>query len=149
MTEAERAAIHDRHLLLFDGVCALCNNFVRFLIDRDKLARLRFAPLESPLGREVLAHFNIHSNPDGVVFITNTLTPAEHLYRRSDAALHALQLTEGPWPRLARAAAILPRPLREFGYTLVARLRFSVFGRYSTCPLPPPEQRSRILGVYE
>jgi len=149
MTEAERNAIEGRALLLYDGVCALCNGVVQFLMKSDRLDRFRYAPLESTLGREVLARFDIHRFPDGVMLLTSALTGAEHLYQRSDAVAAALQLLGAPWPVVGRVLKLVPRPLRDWGYGIVARFRYRLFGRYDTCPLPPPEQRSRLLGVYE
>jgi len=152
MTGVERNAIQGRALLLYDGVCALCNGVVRFLMKRDRLDRFRYAPLESSLGREVLARFDIHTFPDGVMLLTDALTPAEHLYRRSDAVAEALQRLSGPrgmWRLLGGILRLVPRALRDWGYGIVARFRYRVFGRYDTCPIPPPEQRSRLLGVYE
>jgi predicted DCC family thiol-disulfide oxidoreductase YuxK len=152
MTEIERNAIQGRALLLYDGVCALCNGVVQFLIKRDRLDKFRFAPLQSGLGREVLGRFDIHTFPGGVMLLTDALTPAEHLYQRSDAVAEALQLLGGPsrlWRLAGRALRLLPRPLRDWGYAVVARFRYRLFGRYNTCPIPPPEQRGRLLGVYE
>jgi predicted DCC family thiol-disulfide oxidoreductase YuxK len=152
MTEGERNAIEGRTLLLYDGVCALCNGVVQFLIKRDRLDKFRFAPLQSSLGREVLAGFDIHSFPDGVMLLTDALTPDEHLYQRSDAVAEALQRLGGPggmWRLVGKALKLLSRPLRDWGYGIVARFRYRLFGRYDTCPIPPPEQRNRLLGVYE
>ncbi len=156
MTEAERAQIAGRPLLLYDGVCVLCNGLVRFLLRHDRSeakseARrtdFRFAPLQSPLALELLPP-SATTVLEGVVLITDTLTPSQRLYGRSDAVAHALQLLGPPWHRLGTILALIPRPLREFGYTIVARLRYRLFGRYATCPIPTPDQRSRILGVYE
>jgi predicted DCC family thiol-disulfide oxidoreductase YuxK len=152
MTERERNAIEGRALLLYDGVCALCNGLVQFLMKHDKLDKFRYAPLESGLGREVLARFDIHTFPDGVMLLTDALTVREHLCQRSDAVAAALQLLGGPggmWGLAGRALRLLPRRLRDWGYGIVARFRYRLFGRYDTCPIPPPEQRSRLLGVYE
>lgn len=149
MTEAERIAIEGRAVLLYDGVCGLCNGFVRLLLRHDKLDKVRYAPLQSPLGREILARFGEHNFPDGVVLITNALTPQERLYRRSDAVAAALQLLGTPWRLLGLALGLLPGPLREWGYGIVARLRYRLFGRYTTCPVPAPNQRNRLLGVFE
>jgi predicted DCC family thiol-disulfide oxidoreductase YuxK len=91
MNEVERNAIEGRALLLYDGVCALCNGMVKFLMKRDRGERFRFAPLQSELGRELLARFDIHTFPDGVVLIIEALTPAERIYRRSDAVQESLQ----------------------------------------------------------
>jgi len=149
MTEAERNAVEGRALLLYDGVCALCNGVVQFLMNRDRLDRFRYAPLQSSLGREVLARFGIHEFPDGVVLVTGVLTPGERLYQRSDAVAAALELLGASWRLTGRALGLVPLPLRDWGYGMVARFRYRVFGRYDTCPIPPPEQRSRLLGVYE
>jgi predicted DCC family thiol-disulfide oxidoreductase YuxK len=147
MTEAERNAIEGRALFLYDGVCALCNGVVRFLIRRDGRDRLRYAPLQSSLGREVLARFGISTFPDGVVLVTDALTPRERLYQRSDAGAASLQLLGQPWRLVGRVLALVPRPLRDWSYGIVARFRYRLFGRYDTCPLPTPEQRGRLLGV--
>jgi predicted DCC family thiol-disulfide oxidoreductase YuxK len=149
MTAGERIAIEGRAVLLYDGVCGLCNGFVRLLLQHDKLDTVRYAPLQSALGHEILARFGEHSFPDGVVLITNVLTPQERLYRRSDAVAAALQLLSTPWRLLGRTLTLVPGPLREWGYGIVARLRYRVFGRYTTCPIPAPNQRNRLLGVYE
>ena len=149
MTEAEHIAIEGRALLLYDGVCALCNGLVTLLLRLDKLEKLRYAPLQSSLGVEILARFSQHGLPDGVVLVTDTLTPSQRLYLRSDAVAAALQLLSTPWRLLGKALTLVPRSLREWGYGIVARLRYRIFGRYRTCPIPAPNQRSRLLGVYE
>ena len=155
MTEAERIVIEGRALLLYDGVCGLCNGVVKLLLRHDKLDKLRYAPIQSALGREILDRFGEESFPNGVVLITDVLrsdvlSSKERLYRRSDAVAAALQLLGTPsWRLLGKALALVPRPLREWGYGIVARLRYRVFGRYTTCPVPLPNQRSRLLGVYE
>lgn len=149
MTGAEHNAIEGRALLLYDGVCALCNGVVAFLMKRDRGDRFRFAPLESDLGREVLARFGIHSFPEGVVLLTDALTPKEQLYHRSDAFGAALERLSAPWRAMGRALRLVPRPLREWGYRMVARYRYRIFGRYDACPMPPPEQRTRLLGVHD
>ena len=149
MTDVERNAIEGRALLLYDGVCALCNGVVQLLMRRDRLDRFRYTPLQSDLGREVLARFDIRTFPDGVMLLTDALTPMEHLYQRSDAVAEALQRLSAPWRLLGKGLRLVPRPLRNWGYGIVARFRYRLFGRYDTCPVPPPEQRSRLLGVYE
>ncbi len=138
-----------RALLLYDGVCALCHGVVKFLMKRDRMDRFRYAPLQSELGREVLARFGIRTFPDGVMLLTEALTPTERLYERSDGFSEALQLLAGPWRLVGKALAFVPRWLREWGYGIVARFRYRVFGRYDACPVPTPEQRGHLLGVYE
>jgi predicted DCC family thiol-disulfide oxidoreductase YuxK len=149
MTEPEHAEIEGRALLLYDGVCALCNGVVRFLLKHDRSERLRYAPLQSALGREVLSRFGIHSFPDGVLLLTDALRPQQRLYHRSDAIAAALKLLSTPWRLLGRLVTLVPRAVREFGYGVIARLRYRIFGRYDTCLLPPLHQRRKLLGVYE
>jgi predicted DCC family thiol-disulfide oxidoreductase YuxK len=147
MTEAEHNAIEARALLLYDGVCALCNGSVRFIMKHDRLDQFRYAPLESDLGREVLARFNLDAFPNGVVLVTQTLQPGERINLRSDAVAESLRRLAGPWRMAGKLLAILPHPLRDWGYGVVARYRYRLFGRYDTCPVPSPEQRSRLLGI--
>jgi predicted DCC family thiol-disulfide oxidoreductase YuxK len=149
MTDTERAEIEGRALLLYDGVCALCNGVVGFLMKHDKLGTFRYAPLQSTLGREILARFGIEKTLDGVALLADALTPRERFFQRSDAVQAALQLLGSPWRALGKVLVFVPRFLREFGYSILARIRYRVFGRYDTCPLPPPEQRAKILSVYE
>jgi predicted DCC family thiol-disulfide oxidoreductase YuxK len=152
MTETERSQIEGRPVLLYDGICALCNGVVRFVLRHDHTRDFRFAPLQSPLALELIAISTSTSPPEGVILITDTLTPSQRLYRRSDAVIRTLQILGDPWDRWSRLGALLasiPRPLRELGYTIVARLRYRIFGRYATCPVPTADQRDRILSVYE
>jgi predicted DCC family thiol-disulfide oxidoreductase YuxK len=147
VVEANRAQIEGRPILLFDGVCVFCNHTVQFLLRCDRRATLRFVPLESPLGEHLLARFNAQHGPEGIVLITDALTPAEHLSRRTEAFSDTLRLIEGPWRTLGKLLHLIPRPLRELGYGVVVRYRYRLFGRYLTCPIPTPEQRSRFLGI--
>jgi predicted DCC family thiol-disulfide oxidoreductase YuxK len=149
MTEPEHIEIEGRALLLYDGVCALCNGVVQFFLKHDKLEKLRYAPLQSSLGREVLANVQINTLPDGVILVTDALTPQERLYHRSDAIGMALQLLPKGWRLLGKSLMHIPRRLREFAYGIIARMRYRLFGRYTTCPIPPASQRSRLLGMYE
>jgi predicted DCC family thiol-disulfide oxidoreductase YuxK len=150
MTETERSQIEGCPVLLYDGVCALCNGVVRFVIRHDTSCHFRFAPLQSSLARELIAMSTSTSPPEGVILVTDTLTPAQRLYRRSDAIVRLLHILGHPWDRWSRLSNLLvrvPRPLRELGYMVVSRLRYRIFGRYDTCPVPTPELRDRILSV--
>ena len=149
MTEAERSAVEGRALLLYDGVCALCHGMVKFLMKRDRADRFRYAPLQSELGREMLARFGITGFPDGVVLVTDVFRPGEKLHQRSDGVAASLMLLDGPWSKAGKVLMLMPRWLREWGYEVVARVRYRVFGRYDTCPVPRPEERDRLLGMYQ
>ena len=104
-----------RALLLYDGVCALCHGLVKFLMERDRGDRFRYAPLQSELGREMLGRFGITGFPDGVVLVTDALTAGEKVYQRSDAVAASLRLVDGPWQKVGGLLLLVPRWLRERG----------------------------------
>ncbi|CAN5756118.1 DCC1-like thiol-disulfide oxidoreductase family protein [soil metagenome] len=147
--EKFRPQIEGRDLILYDGVCALCNGVVHYLLKHDPQGRFRFIPQETALAQQLLAlkPGTPQQEKEGVILIATALTPTQHIYRRSDAVAHALTLLGGPSTILGRLTRLIPRPLREFGYGLIARFRYRLFGRYPTCPIPTPDQRSRILGL--
>jgi predicted DCC family thiol-disulfide oxidoreductase YuxK len=147
MTDAERSLIASHPLLLYDGVCVLCNGVVKFVVRHDKRAEFRFAPLDSAIARELLAEAT--ERREGVVLATGTLGPEQQIRHRSDAVSGALIILGGGWGLLGRVLAAVPQRLREFGYSVVARLRYRIFGRYAACPIPEPSLRSRIVGLEE
>ena len=128
-------------LVLFDGVCNLCNGSVQLIIRHDPRGVFRFASLQSPLGEEMLARFGI----DRRIVDSVILVEGDRWYRESDAALGIARRLGGGWKALAVLRAI-PRPLRDALYRLVARNRYRWFGKQETCWLPTPELRERFLG---
>ena len=135
-------------IVLYDGVCGLCNRLVQFLLKRDTHARLRFASLQSDFAAKVLTRHGIDPKDlDTLHVVLNYERPDEQILNRSNAILRAGHELEGPWKILAAIAGIIPRPLRDRLYGLVARNRYRVFGKYETCMLPNPSQRSRFLDV--
>lgn len=135
-------------MVLYDGVCGLCNRFVQLLLRIDRDGVLRFVPLQSALGAELLAPFSDTPSPvEGVILVAAALTPHEAVFHRSDAVAEALRRLKSPWPMLARLLHFVPRSLREWGYGMVARNRYRLFGKFDACPIPTESQRSRILGI--
>jgi predicted DCC family thiol-disulfide oxidoreductase YuxK len=133
-------------VVLYDGVCGLCNGFVRFVARRDAHDRLRFAALDSALGDTVRARHASLAGIDSIVLVEHIGAPNESVSTRSDAALRII--AHLPWPtRLLRIARVLPRGLRDALYDLVARNRYRVFGRYDECPLPTPDLRRRLIDL--
>lgn len=128
-------------ILLFDGTCNFCNGTVNFLIPRDRRGRLRFAALQSELGRRLLTEHGlpIRDDPESMVYIEGG-----RALERSDAALALCRHLDGGWP-LLRAFRIVPRCLRDAVYRLVARNRYRWFGRTEACVLPTPERARRFL----
>jgi predicted DCC family thiol-disulfide oxidoreductase YuxK len=132
-------------IILYDGVCGLCNRLNRFVLARDPAGRFRFAALQSALAAEVLTrHGRDPRDLDTLYLVLAPGRPEERLLRKSDAALWILCELGGAW-RLTGALRVVPRAIRDFGYDLVARTRYRLFGRYETCPVPDPSHRARFL----
>ena len=148
MTAADRSAITGHSILLYDGVCGLCNRVVQLLLRVDKAGLLLFVPLESPLGVELLSTFpTAPAEPEGVILVTGALTSPQAVFRRFDAVSEALRILHRPYAAIGGLLRLIPRPLREWSYGLIARNRYRLFGKFDTCPIPTPAQRSRILGM--
>jgi len=124
--------------ILFDGVCNLCNGFVQFVIARDPDGRFQFGPLQSAAAQRLLASAP-PSPSESFVLIEDG-----RVFRRSTAALRILRRLRFPWP-LAYVAILIPRPIRDAVYDLVARNRYRWFGRRDRCMVPTPEVRKRFL----
>ena len=130
----------DHPILLFDGVCNLCNGFVQFVIKRDKKAVFRFAALQSDLGKELSATAGLPAHSmDTVVLYENN-----RFYTHSDVGLRVARRLNGLWP-LAYALVIIPKFIRDGIYNLVAKNRYRWFGKRESCMVPTPELRSRFL----
>lgn len=127
-------------IILFDGDCALCNGALRWVIARDPDRRFQLASLASPIARRLLARRGL--NPEelnSVVLLDN-----DTAYLRSDAALRVAAQLRWPW-RWLGGLRVIPRPVRDWVYDLVARNRHRWFGRTVNCALPSPEVAARLL----
>lgn len=131
----------DGPLVLYDGVCALCNATVTFVLKRDRARVVRFAPLQGETAKALQAAHPEISGVDSIVWID----AAGRAFTRSAAALAIGRYLGGGWAALAKLAALVPWVVRDAVYALVARWRYRVFGRYDACPVPPPEHRARFL----
>jgi predicted DCC family thiol-disulfide oxidoreductase YuxK len=133
-------------ILLYDGVCGLCNRLVQFVLRRDRRGVLRFAALQSKIAAQILTrHGADPQDLDTVYVVINHQEPTEKLLARSDAVLFVLNQLGGFWKLFALISHTLPRAPRDVCYRLVAPYRYRVFGRYDSCLLPSPETRSRFL----
>ncbi len=129
-------------VVLFDGVCNLCNSSVNFLIDRDAAGRLRFASLQSEAARRLLGECGIEvpeGDPDSML-----LVEGGRVYKESTAALRTARYLQWPY-RWGYVFIVVPRPIRDVFYRLVARNRSRWFGREDSCRRPTPELRARLL----
>jgi len=127
-------------VVLFDGVCNLCNSSVQFLIRRDRQARLRFASLQSEFGQAVLQKFNLPQSD----FNSFVLWEGEKIYLRSSAALRIARYLGGFW-RFFQIFWIVPPFIRNALYDLIARNRYKWFGKKTECMMPRPELKERFL----
>lgn len=126
-------------ILLYDGVCGLCNRFVQWVLKRDPGGPMRFATLQGELGAAALKALPELTSVDSVVLLHR-----DGAWVRSTAALEVARYIGGGW-LLALAAYLIPRPLRDWIYDAVARRRYAMFGKFDACPLPSPETRARFL----
>ncbi len=135
-----------RHLVLFDGVCVLCDGTMRFLYKHDRAKRLWYASLQGTVAAGLDQRYRfLEEGLRSVVFVEEYGGAQERVYYRSDAAIHIARKLPGIWRMLAWAA-IIPRPLRDGVYEWVARNRYRWFGQKESCTLPEPAMRERYLG---
>ncbi len=131
-------------IIFFDGVCNLCNAAVQWVVAHDRRNAFSFASLQSRAAESVLHDAQAHQMlPDSIV-----LVDARGVHTKSDAAIRIARRIGFPWS-LAAAFVLVPRPLRDGLYALVARNRYRWFGRRESCMVPTPEQRSRWLDADE
>src|SRR6266516_4712066 len=124
-------------ILLYDGVCGLCNRLVRFVLRRDSRGRLRFASLQSDFAARILRRHGFDPHDlDTHYVIENGGQPRETLCARSDAVIAVLRRIGGLCGALAALLHVFPKWLRDWGYNLVARHRYRTFGKYDSCLLP-------------
>ena len=129
----------DGPIILFDGVCNLCDRFVQFVLARDWKEQFRFASLRSPAGRQLLEGFETAPREDSIVLIADGVACA-----KSSAALRIASRLSGLWPVL-KILQIVPRPIRDWAYDVVAKNRYRWYGKSPACMIPTPEMRSRFL----
>jgi predicted DCC family thiol-disulfide oxidoreductase YuxK len=127
-------------IVFFDGVCNLCNSAVDFIIDRNPSGSLRFASLQSELGKQLLENQGL----DTESYSSLILYEKGKVYRYSTAAFRIAAHLSGIWS-WARFFLVLPPFLRDGVYNLIARNRYRWFGKSEACRLPTPELRVRFL----
>jgi len=144
----ERAlALRGRHVVLYDGVCGLCNGLVRFVIRRDPNARFCYASLQSDFARHVLAVYDKDpSDLDTLYVIEHVGTERETLRSKSRAIVFIVSSLGGGW-RAVGALRAVPRFALDLAYDGVAHLRYRFFGRHASCPLPSPVEAKRFIDV--
>lgn len=131
-----------KKIILFDGVCNLCNGSVQFVIKRDKKDRFRYAALQSEVGQQLVQERHIDTKEvDSIILIE----PGVAYFTKSDAALEIAKDLGGVW-RLMALFHWVPRSIRNFVYDFVARNRYKWFGKKEACMVPTPELQAKFLG---
>lgn len=130
-------------VVLYDGLCGLCDRYVQFVLRRDHRGAFRFAPLQGAFATQALTRHGLApaENPRSLALVESPGSPGERLRLRSDAVLAVLTGLGGAW-RLLSLLRVIPRPLRDLVYAVVAGLRYRVFGRLVSCSVPPPSAGS-------
>jgi len=130
----------ETYILLFDGVCNLCNSMVDFTIKRDPGNKFKFAALQSESGKSLLSSLDLKAdNLDSFVLIMGN-----NYFVKSTAGLHVLRKLGGVW-RLCYVFIYIPRPIRDFIYDLIAKTRYRIFDKRDTCMVPTADIKQRFL----
>lgn len=136
--------VTDARIVLYDGECGFCDGAVRWLLERDRDGRLRFAPLQGETAAALRRrHPEIPQGPETLVYV-DARDGCERVSLRSEALFHVLRALPRPWRWLA-ALRVLPRAWTDAAYRAFARRRHRWFGRLDACPVPDPAVRARFL----
>lgn len=132
---------HNKQLILFDGVCNLCNSSVQFVIKRDKKDRFRYAALQSEIGQEIIEKFHIDtSKTDSIILYSNE----KGISYKSTAALKIASNLGFP-TNILSVFLIIPAVIRNVVYDYIAKNRYKWYGKKDHCMIPTPELKSKFL----
>ncbi len=135
-------------IILYDGVCGLCNRLNTFVLKRDREDRFRFASLQSDAARTILNRHGIRANDlDTVYVVLNVEQADERLLGRSEAVIFIVSALGGFWRFAAAVFRVVPRFLRDPLYNLVAHNRYRIFGKYDICLMPDAKYAGKFLDV--
>ena len=135
-------------IILYDGVCGLCNRLNQFILKRDRHDTFHFAALQHEVARRALARHRVdRRDSDTLYVVVDYEQPTERLFDKSSGVVFVLRQLGGISGALAAVLRAFPRPIRDFGYDQVARIRYRVFGRYDSCPLPEVRHRVKFLDL--
>ena len=127
-------------VVIFDGYCNFCSRSVLFIIKRDPDAWFRFTASQEPAGKRIVEEYHLGQlAAHSIVLIEN-----ETVYRKSTAALRIARKLSGLWP-MVYALIVVPKPVRDFFYDMIAGSRYRLFGMRDSCFVPGPELRRRFL----
>ena len=128
-------------VVLFDGVCNVCNDSVKFILARDAVGYFRFASLQSDVAKQLLTPFGLADMP----IETMAVIEAGRVHLRSSAVLRVAQRLGGAWWLLGMLGRLVPRPVRDALYAYLVKNRYRWFGQSEQCLVPTPALRERFL----
>jgi predicted DCC family thiol-disulfide oxidoreductase YuxK len=131
---------NNTQIILFDGVCNLCNGFVQFLIERDPKAKFKFASLQSVSGQTLLHKFGLPKDD----FHSFVYIKGYNYFIKSSAGLNVLKDVGGLW-QLFYIFILVPKFMRDFIYSFIAKKRYNLFGKRDTCMVPTEDIKHRFL----
>jgi predicted DCC family thiol-disulfide oxidoreductase YuxK len=132
--------LKNKKIILFDGVCNLCNSSVHFIIKKDKKKQFLFTSLQSDAARDILLQFQLkNSELDSILLIENG-----QVYQKSDAILKIVKHLNGIW-KMCYGFIILPKFIRDYVYIIIAKNRYRWFGKREVCMIPTKELEMRFL----
>ncbi len=132
----------NKQVILFDGVCNLCNSSVLYVIKRDKTNAFLFAPLQSLIGKAIIKEFNIDTTDIDSILLFNS--DKRTIYSKSSAALHIAKSLSFP-TRLLSVFFIIPTFIRNWFYDFIAKNRYRWYGKKESCMIPTPELKTKFL----
>jgi predicted DCC family thiol-disulfide oxidoreductase YuxK len=127
-------------IILFDGVCNFCNRTINIILKYDKQSYFQFAASQSNAGINLLQKFKLDQKASASVILIDN----EKVYTKTDAVIQIAKHLSG-WPRLFIGLKYVPKPLRDFGYDVIAKNRYILFGKRETCRIPEQSIRHRFL----
>ena len=139
------SGIDGKHLILYDGVCGLCNRMNQFVLPRDPHDKFRFAALQGDVAHDILERYGRDSaDLDTFYVVANFGTPSEKLHERSDAGLFVLNQIGGIY-QLTGVLRTFPKALLNWGYDRLAQSRYKIFGKHDICTMPSPKYTAKFV----
>ncbi|MCA9802572.1 MAG: DUF393 domain-containing protein [Cyanobacteria bacterium HKST-UBA02] len=140
--------VGEKNLIFYDGVCGLCNNFNKFVLQNDRTGSFAFASLQSDFATRVLRDRGFDAADLNTVYVLPAFDETvEPVLRKSDAVIYVAKNLRQPFPVLATIFGIFPRVVRDRAYDLVAKNRYRFFGRYDTCLMPGSKDAEKFIEV--
>ena len=145
MVETQGKIITGANILLYDGVCGLCNRFVKLILEKDSTKRFFFASLQSDFAYRVLGKYDKNPKDLNCIYVVIDYgLPTERVVAKSQAAIYALSRLGGLWALLG-LARLIPGLLVDYFYDFVAKNRYKLFGKYDACLMPDPTAADRFI----